>query len=294
MRWNRQTIRTAVLAAALLLVLLVPWQGTVRAPAVLGQARSQVVYTPRPAQLVQLMVRDGQQVEAGATLVQLSSPDLDYQLASARQQVTQLQRQVDQQPFDDDLRALGPALGKRLETAQQTVAGLLAEQARLSLRAPFAGRVVDIEPGLDAGEWLKAGEPLLGVAGGEGARGDAFVDAAALARLAPGQNAEFVARLPEQATVDCRVGDIDRVNIAAIDEPYVASVYGGGVPSLRRPDGTLVPLDSTFRVRLDDCRTNHPLRHELPGKAVIRGETRSLLGRFARWLGAIIRRDVGF
>lgn len=294
MRWNRQAIRTAVSAAILLLVLLVPWQGTVRAPAVLGQARSQVVYTPRPAQLTDLVVRDGQQVDAGAILARLSSPDLDYQLASARQQVAQLQRQLDQQPFDDDLRALGPALGKRLETAQQTVSGLLAEQARLTLRAPFAGRVVDLEPGLSAGEWLKAGEPLLGVAGGNGARGDAFVDAAALARLAPGQTAEFVARLPEQATVDCRVGDIDRVNIATIDEPYVASVYGGGVSSLRRPDGTLVPLDSTFRVRLDDCRTSHPLRRELPGKAVIRGATRSLLGRFARWLGAIIRRDVGF
>lgn len=294
MCWNRQTIRSVCLAAALLLVLLVPWQATVRAPAVLGQTQAQVVYTPRPAQLARLPVRDGQAIGAGQVLAQLSSPELDYQLASARQQVRQLQRQVDQQPFDAELRALGPALRKRLETAQQAVAGLAAEQARLTLRAPFGGRVVDLESGLSAGEWLRGGEPLLGVAGGGGARGSAFVDAAALARLAPGRSVEFVAGLPEQPAIQCVVGDIDRVNIATIDEPYIASIYGGGVPSVRRPDGTLAPLESTFRVRLDDCRTSRPLRSELAGKAVIRGEPRSLLGRFARWLAAIIRRDVGF
>lgn len=294
LRWNRQTIRTTVSATLLALVLLVPWQHSVRAPAVLGQAQAQVVYTPRSAQLVTLAVRAGQHVEAGAVLAQLASPELDHQLADARQQAAQLQWQVERQPFDETLRALGPALRKRRDTAQQTVAGFEAERARLILRAPFAGRVVDVEPGLHAGEWLKSGEPLLGVVGSGGVKGDAFVDEAALTRLAPGQPAEFIAALLEQPVIRCRVGGIDRLNVATLDEPYVASVYGGDVASLRRPNGTLTPLESTFRVRLDDCRASGALARELPGHVVVRGEARSLLGRFARWLGAIIRRDIGF
>ena len=294
LHWNRQTIRSAVLAGLLALALLLPWQRSVRAPAVLGQTQAQVVYTPRPAQLVHLAVRERQRVEAGAVLAQLASPELDYQLASARQQAAHLAWQVRQQPFDEHLRALGPALRKRWDAARQTVAGFEAERARLTLRAPFAGRVVDLASGLHAGEWLKGGEPMLGVVGAGGAKGDAFVDQAALARIAPGQPAEFIAALLEQPAVHCRVGSIDRLNLAALDEPYVASVYGGEVASLRRPDGTLVPLESTFRVRLDDCASAAALPRELSGEVVVHGEARSLLGRFARWLGAIIRRDIGF
>ena len=294
LRWNRQTIRTAVLAAALVLAVAWPWQRTVRAPAVLGQAQAQVVYTPGASRLVTLAAREGQRVEAGEVLAQLASPELDYQLASARQQAAQLQWQVERQPFDEDLRALGPALRKRWDTARQSVAGFEAERGRLTLRAPFAGRVVDLAAGLHAGEWLKGGEPVFGLVGAGGVKGDAFVDEAALARLAPGQPADFVPALPEQPTLHCRVAGIDRLNLAVLDEPYVASVYGGEIAALHQPDGSLVPLESTFRVRLNGCDPGSSLPREMPGQAVIRGEARSLAGRFARWLGAIVRREAGF
>jgi putative peptide zinc metalloprotease protein len=228
-------------------------------------------------------------------LAQLASPDLDYQLASARQQAAQYQWQVEQQPFDDELRALGPALRKRWDTARQTVAGYEAEQARLTLRAPFAGRVVDLNPTLRAGEWIKGGEALLGVVGSDGGvKGDAFVDEAALSRLATGQPVSFLAELPELPIVHCRVSGIDRLNLGVLDEPYVASVYGGQVASVHRPDGTLTPLESTFRVRFGDCDRHEALPREAPGSAAIAGESRSLLGRFARWLAALLRRDVSF
>jgi putative peptide zinc metalloprotease protein len=293
LRWNRQTARTALVGAALMLVLLVPWQATVRAPAVLGQARTQAVYTPRAAQVVQVAASEGQRVHAGAAVVRLASPELDYQLASARHEAAQLDWQVRQQPFDDELLALGPALGKRLETARQAVAGLEAERARLALRAPLAGRIVDVALALRAGEWLPGGAPLFRVVGNGGIDGSAFVDEAARDRLAPGQPAEFVAALLEQPAVRCRVAAIDRLNLADLDDdPYLASVYGGSIPALRQPDGTLVPLESTFRVRLDHC-DGGALPRELPGSVAIRGESRSLLARAARWLRALLRSETG-
>lgn len=294
LRWCRQTRRTAILIGLLALVLLVPWQGAVRAPAVLGQAQAQTVYTPRAARLGTLAVREGQQVAAGALLAQLDSPELDYRLKRAEQDAARLQWQVEQQPFDDELRALGPALRKRWETARETVAGFRAERDRLSLRAPFAGRVVDVDPALRAGEWLKGGEALLGVVGGDGVKGDAYVGEAALLRLQPGQQVTFIASLPEQQDVHCKVSGIDRLNLAALDEASVASVYGGEIASLQRPDGTLAPLESTFRVRFDGCDRQQALPRESSGRVAIAGESRSLLGRGVRWLGAIVRREAGF
>lgn len=293
--WNRRTVRTSALAVLLGVILFAPWQGVVHAPAVVGQAQAQTVYAPRPARVLSVKVHEGDRVVAGQVLVALASPDLDYQRKSAEQQAAQWKWQLDQQPFDEELRAQGPALRKRWEAAQQAVDGFRAEQQRLLLRAPFDGRVVDVNDALHAHGWLKAGELVLGVVGAGGVRGEAFVDEADLAQLAAGERVRFAAALPEAPTLRCQVSGVDRLNLAVLDEPYVASVYGGTVPSVHRPDGSVAPLDSTFRVRFDRC-TGAPqaLTREWPGRAAISGESRSLAMRFARWLTALMRREASF
>ncbi|HEX5418876.1 MAG TPA: HlyD family efflux transporter periplasmic adaptor subunit, partial [Gammaproteobacteria bacterium] len=294
LRWNRQTLSTAVLAGLAALILLLPWQSAVHVPAVLGQAEAQTVYAPGAAQVVELAVHEGQQVAAGEVLARLRSPDLDHALSSAELEAARLQWEVEQQPFDEVLREQGPALRKRLETAREIVAGYKNEQARLIMRAPFAGRVVDVEPGLRTGEWLADREALLGIVGGGGVKGDAFVDEAQLARVARGQHVTFVANWPERGAMACKIGDLDRVNVTALDEPYVASVYGGGIASVKRADGTLAPLASVFRVRLGDCGTGGALLRELPGEAIIAGDAESLLARGIRRLASWLRREAAF
>ncbi len=295
LRWNRQLRRTVLLAGLVAAVLLVPWQRSVRAPAVIGQAEAQTVYAPRAAQVAELVVREGQQVAAGEVLARLSAPDLDYAIESAEIEAARLKWNVEQQPFDDELRAQGPALRKRLETALEVLAGYETERARLTLRAPFAGRVVDVDSSLRAGAWLRSGEALLAVVGTSGrVKGEAFVGEAALPRLTGGRRVAFVADWPELPALRCSVADVDRVNVTALDEPYVASVYGGGIASVRRDDGTLAPLASVFRVRFDDCKTGGALPRELPGEAVIAGTAESLLGRGVRFVTSWLRREAAF
>jgi putative peptide zinc metalloprotease protein len=295
MHWNRRSVRSAVLAALLALWLFVPWQGAVRAPAVLEHAQARMVYAPRAAQVVQLAVHEGERVQAGQLLLRLQSPSLDYQLQAAAQQAARSQWELNQQPFNDELRVLGPALRKRWETAQQAVAGYRAEQQQLVLKAPFDGRVVDLDPAMHQGGWLRGGEQVLGVVGDHGLKGEAFVGESDLARLRAGQRMRFVPRMLEAGELACTVSGVDRLNLAALDEAYVASIYGGPISSLRRPDGSVVPLESIFRVRFGQCAP--PARmpaSELSGQAVIVGDSRSQAGRFVRWLAALLRREVSF
>jgi len=296
LRWNYRTVRSALLALALAAWLFIPWQGAVRAPAVLERAQAQVVYAPRAAEVAQLTVREGDVVHAGQRLVALRSPELDYQLKAAEEQAARRQWQLEQQPFNDELRTQGPALRMRWETAQQAVDGYRAEQQRLPLTAPFDGRVVDVNPALHQGGWLRGGEPVLSVIGATGVKGEAYVSESDLAHLRAGQHVRFVPRLLEAAALHCVVNGVDRLNLAALDEPYVASVYGGDIPSLLRHDGTLAPLESTFRVRFDHCDAapGHAPASELPGRAEIYGRSRSLAGRFVRRLAALLRREVSF
>ena len=51
--------------------------------------------------------------------------------------------EVDQQPFNDELRKAGPALHKQWETAREELERLRAQVEKLTLHAPFAGQIAD-------------------------------------------------------------------------------------------------------------------------------------------------------
>ncbi|WP_230412931.1 HlyD family efflux transporter periplasmic adaptor subunit [Paraburkholderia antibiotica] len=233
MRWRRETRRSVVLGAALVIFFAVPWHEGVSAPAVLGPQLAQGLYAvgsgyvaaePAPA-------RDGQLVRAGETLAVLVSPELDYRLKAARADEAQLRWEVEQQSFDERLQRQGTALARRWDAARETVAGLQAQIAQLTVRAPFDGRVQLAGDAPAPGTWLPRGERLYDLIAPEGVKGVAFVGESEVARLRAGQRAVFVANVAEFARRACRIDAIDRVNLATLDQPSVASTYGGPIPA---------------------------------------------------------------
>ena len=290
--WNRQCARTllAVLAAAL--IVCVPFRHSMSIPAVLVRARAQGVYAAHPGMIREIEVREGQTVTAGTILARLSSPDLEYQLQAAVAEEAALHWQVDQQPFDEELRKLGPALRKQWETVREAVAGLLAQVQQLTVRAPFSGQITDLNPDLRAGVWLKGGERLFDVVGGAGVKGEAFVEEADRARVRNGAAADFVADLPELGTFKCRVSGIDHVNLTSLDLPYTASVFGGPIASRRDSSGALLPLTSTFRVSFEHCTDDGGISREVPGRVLLHGSGESVISSALRRMMAIIRREM--
>jgi putative peptide zinc metalloprotease protein len=294
LRWNPATRRTALAAGVLLLLALWPWPATVRAPGVLGAAQAQGLYAPEAAQVASPPPRAGQRVHAGERLLTLRSPVLQHRLALARAQEQTLRWQLQQQPFDAQLREDGPALRKRWEAAVAEVAGLQQETARLELRAPFDGRIADVDEDAPLDAWVPGGELLLRVVGDRGAKADVFVGEDALADLRPGDEARFVPAATEQASVRCRLARIDAVQLAALDRPDLASVHGGPIAAERQADGRIVPRQPTFHLRLDDCDRATAPAMESEGVAVLDGARHSWVGRALRRALALWQREAAW
>jgi len=292
LRWNRQCSRSAIAALAVLLIVLLPIRHSISAPAVLVRARAQGVYAAHPAVIQTIALHEGQSVAAGAILARLSSPELEYQLGMATVEEASLRWQVEQQPFNDELRKAGPALREQWRTAQEALGGLHAQAELLTLRAPFEGQIADLNPDLRSGVWLRGGERLFGVIGDKDVRGEAFVEESGLSRIHEGATADFVADLPEQDTHHCSVTGIDRINIATLDPPYNASIYGGSISSRKDSTGAILPLAATFRVRFENCASKNGITRETPGRVLLHGAGESFASQMARWLIAIARREI--
>ncbi|MBI3146270.1 MAG: HlyD family efflux transporter periplasmic adaptor subunit [Pseudogulbenkiania sp.] len=292
LHWRFETRRTAALSAALLLLVAVPWQSEVRAPAVFGARLATSLYAPAAADVVSMSVREGQWVNVGQLLFTLRSPELEADLQRATARADALRWQIEQQPFDDTLLAEGPALGKQWQVAAAQSDSLRRQLRRLEFRAPFSGRVVDVSDALLPGTVIAGGEKLLSLVDPHTAKGDAFVGEAMRQRLEPGGEAVFVADRAELPSLHCRIADIDRLSLPALDQPYLASTYGGPIPTQRMHDA-LQPLEVMFRVRLDQCGTGAAMQQETPGMAMLEGERRSMLGGWLIEALAVLQREAG-
>ncbi len=291
-RWNRATRRTVLLLGAAMWLLCWPFEASVRVPAVMSPSEVQVVVASYAAQLTSPAPREGQAVQAGDLLLQLRSPELEMQWQQAMVQEQQLRLQLEQQPFDERLRELGPALRKQWEGSVAALQGLSAQKDRLAVRAPFAGTVVEVSEGLRPGVWVPAGERLLSVAAPGGLKVDAYADESALQGLATGAVGTFVPSVPEEASRRCSLTRIDPVQLTTLEEPGLADAHGGPVPVQRLQDGRYAPVRPTFHLRLDHCASDGAPRREIFGTVdLAASERRSWLGDGLRSLLALWHRE---
>jgi putative peptide zinc metalloprotease protein len=293
MRWNRPTRRSLLLLAALLLALCVPWPRGVEAPAVLQAQQAQWLYAPVPAQLREVAVKHGQAVQAGQALLSLDSAEWRHQLGLAQGREQQLRWQVQQQAFDGRLQGRGEALRQHWESVQAEVAGLLALGRQLQVSAGFDGRVVSLNPALQPGAWLARGERLLQIANPQGLRVEAYVGEAALPRIEPGMAARFIADEPGLARVGCEVESIDRIAVAALEHPSLASPHGGPIAATLDQAGRAMPHDAHFRVRLHRCEGLPGTARERLGAVTIGRVPHSLAGDWVRSFLAVVQREGG-
>lgn len=293
LRFNRSILGTILFVTVSLALLAIPWQGRLKAPAVLSAAREQQIIAPLPAMVIDEPAAGRHTVRAGEVLVRLSSPDLEQRIRQVRTHSSVSRWQVRQQAFDEELLRQGKVPQRRLEGGAAEFAGLNEERDQLTVRAPFDGSIVDRNDELAPGLWLSRKEPLYVIADTARNKVDAYVGERELSRIALGAQARFIPDAPEFGAFSCRVAEVDRVNVPILDDPVLDSAYGGRIASRRDPQGASRPEAPVFRIRLHECSPAAVPALRLRGVAHIEAEKRSLLVEAFRYAHAVVIREMG-
>ncbi|TWB63874.1 HlyD family efflux transporter periplasmic adaptor subunit [Nitrospirillum viridazoti] len=293
MTWNRRSATTAAVALALLALAVIPWRSTVTAPAVLRAAQEMEIFLDQPGRMDAVLVKAGQSVAAGQELFRLSSPDLDYKLASQRQKIQTLQ-------WESAYRGSAAVDPKRqriaaqeLETAQAELRGLEAEKAKLTVTAPFAGIMAEVAEPLSPGEWLPAKERLGLLLDPAHPMIEAYVREADLHRVAVGDRGRFRPDQTVTSAVDGHIQDIDDTSTRVLTRRYLASTYGGDIAAREDSQHQLVPEESMYRVLIAPAKDTAPASLER-GRVTLEGVRESLLGSLWRRTVAILLREGSF
>jgi putative peptide zinc metalloprotease protein len=303
MRLNANTLATLTVLALIVGVLVWPWQARVEVPAVLQAGSHATLYPPVPARIAALAAERGDRVAAGQVLVRLESPELTHQLAQTRRRIDLAEQLLRRQAASAEALERLQVLQQELAADRTRLEGLQAQQARLTVRAPQAGTLVDRPSELAAGQWVGLGQRLGRIVGDDPARLRGYVRGADLDRFADGAPGRFYPDDPAQPPLDVRVAARERVNASRLELPYLAAAYDGpiAVEARQAQDseaqiaGTgLVPKEPVYRVDLTPAEPVTPPARVLRGTVMVEAEARSLLGRAWRYAAAVAVRESGF
>jgi putative peptide zinc metalloprotease protein len=280
-------------------LLFVPWPGRVGASALLRPAEAWPVYAPSGARLDALAFGEGQRVPQGAVIARLHVPNLNTRRQALSARVDQLRQQTSTAGFDAQTRARMLATRDSLATAQAELASVDTELMNYAPRAPFAGRLRDLDPDLQPGQWLAPRERIaLLVREGTPWVVETWLDEDAVRRVAAGDRATFVTDAGTGPLLQLVVREVDRDASRTLPEPALAAPAGGHV-LVREKAGLLVPERAVYRVTLalaDPAAALHPeLAHQRwRGAVTVHARAEAPAWRYLRQAAAVLVREAEF
>jgi putative peptide zinc metalloprotease protein len=293
-RPNLNLLAALAVLAGLVWLAATPWNARVALPAVLRDVSHAAVHPVSPGRLVELRAAPGAAVARGEVLAVLQVPELAHRLARERRRVAMLEEALRRHAAQREGARDVAVLEEELAGALSALAGLEDRRAGLTLRAPIAGRVRDMAEGLRPGLWVGVDRPLLSIVDPGAARLVAYAEGGDLARVREGAPARFYPEGPLAPAIAATVTTVETVNAAALDLPYLASVYDGPVAVREDAHGRLVPERAVYRVTLAPAGAVPAPERVRRGTVHVEGEARSLLDRAWRAVAAVLIRESGF
>jgi putative peptide zinc metalloprotease protein len=248
-RMQRRGMATGAGLAALAALLFVPWMTHVEAAAVLVAENEAPLHVSAPAQIDKIFVADGQDVQQGELLFKAHSPDIQTKLAKARIELQALMLQsagLQTSVKNSEQRIV---VAQQVMRAREQVASLERLTAQLEIHAAFPGRIVDLDPGLRAGNWQSPLKPMARIVSVQGARVRGMISDTDLSRIAAGASAVFVPEDVSAPATSVKLEYIGPVSTANLTEPVLAQSNGGPIPA-EDHNGQLIAAHSGFEVVL--------------------------------------------
>ncbi len=289
--WRGRTV--GAIMVVVVLAGLIPLDRMVAIPAVLEAKARATIFSPIPAKIVNVQVREGDEVEEGELLVSLASPHLDQQIRGLEQRIVtltvRLQREAAYQEDRDDHQVLW----ERLQGEQNELDGLLKVRAQLQLRAPFSGHITDMASSLHEGRWVKSELPLVHVIKPQDLVVQAYATEEQQLRLTAKSEGWFypddLVRQPRRAQVQ----DLRQVDESQFSLSYLASLYSGPIPVRQDEQGNIKPEASIYRVTLGIADQEGEWNQAVRGMVQVQGEYRSVVRQLWEHVAAVFIRESG-
>jgi putative peptide zinc metalloprotease protein len=290
--FNFATMRTLAVLVGIMLTVLVPWKTNVELPAI-RTARYSEIFIPVSAQISELHIRNGDQVEKGDTLLDLYSPRLTHEIETVSHRYDELKWLSSSMGFNSQLRGEMLVVSSELATQNQRLRSLQNRREQLRIKAHHSGKIVDLSPDMSTGDWVPIGMKLMAIVDYKEQHIYAYAEEQELANVNVGVVGKFYPENPEFGVVAVNVVKIQTFGVTELDSLYQASLFGGDVAVREDNKGELLTVNSVYKIELETLEELGDGDRVIRGSVVVDGKPRSLMSKFTRRLMALLVRESG-
>ena len=279
----------------LLGLLFIPWQSHLIVPGILQAEAEYTLYCIEPAQVQDILVKEGENVQANQILLKLTSPDLDHKIHLAQLKINELSERLSSHSLELKLAKDNPRDFEELQSSRAELAGLNGIRDKLIIRAIFPGRIRDLSDTLRPGAWIAKDEPL-GIIKNPAVTVTAYVEEADLAKLQPGGEGRFYPEGGDLSPQAVNIIAIDPTGTRELKIEELASVHGGEIAV--RPDKeknhTLVPEQGIYRILMTTDAPEVSQLSTVRGRLSLSTSPESIMGRLLRMSVVALVKESGW
>lgn len=286
---RKRSLIPAALVITGILVVLVPWKSTTMLPAILHSADHQIFYPPAPSKIISLAVEEGEAVEKDDVLAILESPDIETKIRAARQELLKLETLRRRGQSNPELLANAALSEEAIEKARLKLSGLEGQKARLTIKAPFAGTVRDLNSELQTGRYIAMDESLFTLIDPAAAAITAYADEDSRDKITSGSAAEFLSDDHYLSLPDLSIDYVSQTGDSNLPWPELASLHGGPLAADDDGEGMAIPRRAVYEVRtsVPDIAPSQIQR----GYLKVSSPPTSIFLNWIKNLGSTIRRE---
>lgn len=273
------------------LLMLLPWQSSIRGVGWVHAARQQVVYAPLAGRLLTMPVSD--QVQEGQTLFALESPDLSISAEKAANLAAARAKELTGLVGLPEGEARRASLKFQQERFLAEARLFQQEQLRLKLKAPFSGELRDVDEHLAPGVWVHPRQPLAVLVDLTHWVVEAYIPEADIGRILPGNAARIQLQSTSPSFLDGRVTEVDTTRLTVLPTRILDAHAGGPIASLPGSGKERLPRDALYRVKISLADRPEMAQME-SATVIIHGQSRAWILTILERVGAILIRESGF
>ena len=293
-RLNLNLVVTVLIFGGLCVLVAVPWNTTIQAPALLLARQTQAIYPPFESRLNELTVSVGDRVAPGMPIVSLSAPDLVFRKVQAERQTETLQLQIQRERTQNELRERGGVLREKLAKALTERDGQNRELSRLKIVSSVNGVVADVGDGMEKGRWVGKNDRLVTIIADGPALIEAYLGASDINRVVIGAKGKFYIEADTGKPAPVTVTAIDTTATSRFDRLELSSEHGGEIEVRTGSTGGLTPDTPVYRMTLKIDRADGAPKQIQRGWVVLDGPAVPLIERAWRSVAAVLIRESGF
>ncbi len=293
-KWARAGAFAAVATALIAGILLIPTPLRVQGTLVLTVAKPAVVYPEVPGRLIDLLVRDGDEVQEGQVLARLSNPQKIRERALLQSQqgeaLTKYNTYQSLSSFDLSNRSLAQEHYQVYNEMEPIIEKVNDQIAKLILTAPRAGQVMGIPKRETRGAWVKPDKPFCEVGDPRQLEAHLILDQGDIDIIKDGNRAWVKIYGDSEQTWRSKVGEIAKRNRDEIP-PELSNAAGGEIATKPDPKtNASKPLTAVYEVVIPIDNANQYLHPGQRGFAKIDGGTH----RLGWWLYRLLAKTFHF